>query len=110
MQRRRVDLPEPDEPRITTVSPFFTERSMPFRTWRLPKLLTSPVILSSSTAHLLCDTDWRAIGTNSPTSFRTIVRKYQYVGLIGFRCIYVGNFCFYITSPERYSGTSGRQH
>ncbi|MCY1383149.1 hypothetical protein D9M69_712450 [compost metagenome] len=39
MQRSRVDLPEPDEPRMETTSPSRASSEMPFRTSIGPKLL-----------------------------------------------------------------------
>src|SRR5215218_10825085 len=39
MQRRKVDLPEPDAPSRTTTSPGCTSMSMPLSTSRWPKLL-----------------------------------------------------------------------
>ena len=39
MQRRSVDLPEPDGPAITIASPVAIDRSMPSRTRCDPKLL-----------------------------------------------------------------------
>jgi len=39
MQRRKVDLPEPDGPRTTTFSPWLSEKSMPFKTLLSPKVL-----------------------------------------------------------------------
>ena len=47
MVRSRVDLPEPDGPKITTCSPVWTLRSMPRSTSLRPKAL---LILRSSTA------------------------------------------------------------
>jgi hypothetical protein len=35
MTFKRVDFPEPDVPRITTKSPSFMEREIPFNTWFL---------------------------------------------------------------------------
>ena len=39
MQRRKVLLPEPEEPRIEITSPFWASTEMPFSTSRDPKLL-----------------------------------------------------------------------
>jgi hypothetical protein len=39
MQRRRVDLPEPDGPTMQTVSPRATVKLMSDNTWSAPKLL-----------------------------------------------------------------------
>src|SRR5271155_2281008 len=42
MQRRKVDLPEPDGPRMHITSPRPTSRLMPLSTSRRPKYLCTP--------------------------------------------------------------------
>ncbi|CDN45691.1 hypothetical protein BN871_IM_00030 [Paenibacillus sp. P22] len=44
-QRSKVLLPEPEGPMTQTTSPSWTFRSMPLRTWFVPKLFLSPVTL-----------------------------------------------------------------
>jgi hypothetical protein len=39
MERRRVDLPEPDGPIRATISPAATSTVTPFRAFRVPKVL-----------------------------------------------------------------------
>ena len=49
MVRMKVDLPEPDAPKMTTTSPAVTVRSMPRSTWSWPNhLWTSRATMISS--------------------------------------------------------------
>src|SRR6478735_6657141 len=48
MQRRKVDFPEPDEPRIDTTSPSCASSDMPLRTSTRPKLLCRLRTLSAT--------------------------------------------------------------
>src|SRR5690242_11424572 len=43
MQRKNVDLPDPDGPMMHITSPCCTVRSMPFSTARRPKFLCTPM-------------------------------------------------------------------
>ena len=51
MQRSIVDLPEPDGPRMTTTSPFWTSRSTPLSTSSEPKDLCSPWMRTIGCCH-----------------------------------------------------------
>src|ERR1700688_2978270 len=46
MQRRNVDLPDPDGPRMHITSPGTTSREIPFRTSSRPKYLCTPSALT----------------------------------------------------------------
>src|ERR1700749_1292055 len=50
MQRRNVDLPDPDGPSRHITSPRLTSRLMPLRTSRRPKRLWTPSALTMSSA------------------------------------------------------------
>ena len=40
----KVDLPEPDGPRMTMISPFFTLMSIPFNAQKSPKFTFTPLV------------------------------------------------------------------
>src|SRR5689334_23642022 len=50
MQRMSVDLPEPEGPQMTMRSPLATVRSMPLSAWKLPYHLSTPSILTATSA------------------------------------------------------------
>ena len=56
MVRRKVLLPPPDGPMITTTSPLYTVRSTPFSTWFWPKCLCTP--RASTTGRALVFIAW----------------------------------------------------
>src|SRR2546421_7699357 len=54
MQRRNVDLPEPEAPIMQTTSPGWTSRETPRRTSRRPKRLCTPSALTIGSALVIC--------------------------------------------------------